>query len=155
MEKLAETYVIFITKKDIYARGLPLYHVERVITETTEIFEDEAHIVYVNGAYKGVDLIGILMHDFTCTDPGKMQYKILAERVRYFKENQKGGNKMRSVMDELRKEGEYEGRMNERWRMASALLQEGILSFEQIARVSQLSMENIEKLAARKRLRNK
>lgn len=128
---------------------------ERVITETTEIFEDEAHIVYVNGAYKGVDLIGILMHDFTCTDPGKMQYKILAERVRYFKENQKGGNKMRSVMDELRKEGEYEGRMNERWRMASALLQEGFLSFEQIARVSQLSMENIEKLAARKRLRNK
>lgn len=155
MEKLAETYVIFITEKDVYARGLPLYHVERVITETAERFGDEAHIVYVNGAYRGADPIGLLMHDFCCVDPEKMQYKVLAERVRYFKENRKGGNKMKSVMDELRKEGEYEGRMNERWRMASALLQEGILSFEQIARVSQLSMENIEKLAMRKGLRNK
>lgn len=102
-----------------------------------------------------MDPIGLLMHDFTCTDPEKMQYRVLAERVRYFKENQKGGNKMRSVMDELRKEGEYEGRMNERWRVASALLQEGILSFEQIAKVSQLSMENIEKLAHRKKLKNR
>ncbi len=147
MEKLAETYVIFITEKDVYARGLPLYHVERVITETTEIFEDEAHIVYVNGAYKGVDPIGLLMHDFTCTDPGKMQYKILAERVRYFKENRKGVSGMKSVMDELREDVLFEERM----RVSARLLKEGSLSCEQIAEVLQLPVDKVEKLAARRK----
>ena len=30
------------------------------------------------------------MHDFSCTKPQDMYYKILADRVRYFKEDKKG-----------------------------------------------------------------
>ena len=30
------------------------------------------------------------MHDFSCTDPKDMYYKILADRVRYFKEDEEG-----------------------------------------------------------------
>ena len=30
------------------------------------------------------------MHDFSCTKPQDMYYKILADRVRYFKEDEKG-----------------------------------------------------------------
>ena len=30
------------------------------------------------------------MHDFFCTDPDDMHYKELADKVRYFKEDEKG-----------------------------------------------------------------
>ena len=49
-------------------KGLPLYHVERIIQETKERFEDGSHIIYVNGSYKNDDdPVGKLMHDFRCT----------------------------------------------------------------------------------------
>ena len=32
------------------------------------------------------------MHDFWCTDASQMHYGILAERVRYFKENEEDNN---------------------------------------------------------------
>ena len=44
-------------------KGLPLYHVERIIQETKERFEDGSHIIYVNGSYKNDDdTVGKLMH---------------------------------------------------------------------------------------------
>ena len=38
----------------------------------------DAHILYVNGKYRGDDEVGKLMHDFSCTDPDDMNYEILA-----------------------------------------------------------------------------
>lgn len=64
LENLVETYVIFITENDVLGKGKPLYHIDRVIKETGENFGDEAHILYVNGAYRDESPIGILMHDF-------------------------------------------------------------------------------------------
>ena len=40
------------------------------------------YIIYVNGAYRGNDAIGRLMHDFSCTNPNDMNYKELEEQVR-------------------------------------------------------------------------
>ena len=49
------------------------------------------HIIYVNGADKDASTaLGKLMHDFFCTDPDDMHYKELADKVRYFKEDEKG-----------------------------------------------------------------
>lgn len=42
----------------------PIYHVDRYVSETREPFGDGAHIVYVNGNYKGEDAIGRLMQVF-------------------------------------------------------------------------------------------
>ena len=55
-------------------------------------FGDMAHIIYVNGEDKSKTKLGKLMHDFHCTDAKDMHYKLLADRVRYFKETQKGRN---------------------------------------------------------------
>ena len=85
LENLVETYVIFITERDVLGKGKPIYHIDRVIKETGENFGDEAHILYVNGEYRDESPIGILMHDFSCTDAKDMKYRALAERVRYFK----------------------------------------------------------------------
>ena len=83
-DALPETYVIFITEHDVFGRGKPVYKVERRFEDNGEVFDDKAHIVYVNGAYRGDTPVGKLMHDFFCTDPDDMNYKVLADRVRYF-----------------------------------------------------------------------
>ena len=49
-EKLPETYVIFITRKDVLGYDLPIYHIGRSIKEMDEDFKDESHIIYVNSA---------------------------------------------------------------------------------------------------------
>ena len=90
-KNLPESYVIFITENDIYKKGKPLYKIDRYI-DGEELFNDEAHIIYVNGEYKGNDPIGDLMHDFHCKKADDMKSKLLAERTRYLKENEKVGS---------------------------------------------------------------
>ena len=60
-KELKDSYVIFIYKHDKFRKGLPLYHIDRYVRETNELFEDGSHIIYVNGNYKGDDEIGKLM----------------------------------------------------------------------------------------------
>lgn len=67
-KELKDSYVIFIYKHDKFKKGLPLYHIDRYIRETDELFDDGSHIIYVNGNYKGNDEIGQLMKDFHQTD---------------------------------------------------------------------------------------
>ena len=91
---LKDSYVIFICEHDKFGKGLPVYHVDRYIRETGELFEDGSHIIYVNGMYRGNDSIGQLMHDFKCKNAGEMHYKELAAGVRHFKETEEGREDM-------------------------------------------------------------
>ena len=54
------------------------------------------------------------MHDFFCSDPNDMYSDVLAERVRFFKEDEKGVAAMCKVMEEIRKDGEVQGAETER-----------------------------------------
>lgn len=103
-DALNETYVIFITENDILRAGLPIYHIDRTVQETGMIFNDQAHIIYVNSQIKDETALGKLMHDFFCTDSRKMYYPILANRVWYFKENEKGVATMCRAMEKMRDE---------------------------------------------------
>jgi hypothetical protein len=44
----------------------------------------------VNSQIKDETALGKLMHDFACTNAKDMYYEVLADRVHYFKENEKG-----------------------------------------------------------------
>ena len=100
-DDLSETFVIFITENDVLGEGRPLYHIERCIMESGRIFGDEAHIIYVNGEYRGDDSLGRLMEDFRCTEPSEMYYNELKERVSYFKETKEGAAIMCKAIEEL------------------------------------------------------
>ena len=50
------------------------------------------------------------MHDFTCTNAKDMYYEVLADRVHYFKEDEKGVAIMCKAMEELRVESYAEGK---------------------------------------------
>ena len=138
-KNLPETYVIFITENDVMEKNQPMYHIDRYIRETGEYFKDGSHIIYVNGSYQDDSPLGLLMKDFACKNPKDMHYKILADRVRYFKENEKGVSAMCKAVEELVKQ--------ELLDIAKDMLEDGILSLEKIAEYSKLTLEEVKELA--------
>ena len=108
-EDLNETFVIFITENDVMKAGLPIYHIDRVVRETGKLFEDEEHIIYVNSQIKDETKLGRLMHDFSCTNAKDMHNKVLADRVRYFKEDERGVAIMCREMEIMRNQAHEEG----------------------------------------------
>ena len=100
---LPETYVIFITEHDVIGGNLPIYTIERVIANMEQPFNDGEHIIYVNGEDKDCTTeLGKLMHDFSCTNADDMYYDVLAKRVKYFKEDERGVEAMCKVMEDMR-----------------------------------------------------
>ena len=141
-ENLCESYIIFITENDIMKAGLPIYHVDRTVIETGTLFGDEAHIIYVNSQIQDGSALGKLMYDFYCTDAGKMNYKILADRVRYFKEDKKGVATMSRVLEEMRKETARETAI----KVAKGMLESGKLTYEEIAKITELTIDEVRAL---------
>ncbi len=105
-EELPDTYVIFVTENDIFGAGCPVYPIERKNLATDELFQDGEHILYVNGAYRGENEIGKLLHDFSCSNPNDMYNKDLADVARYYKETEKGADTMCKLIEEMRMEWE-------------------------------------------------
>ena len=149
-----EIWVIFITENDIFGAQLPMYHVERNVIELNKPFEDGAHIIYVNGEYRGDDDMGLLMHDFFCTDPAKMHFPELAKRADFLKHNNKGVKAMCEIMQKLQAEGHaaglaegrLEGRLEERTSLALDMLRDK-KPMDEIIKYSRLTPERIEELA--------
>ena len=112
-QALNECYVIFITENDVIGAGLPIYHAERVIQETGKPFGDEQHILYVNAQIRDETELGRLMHDMWCVEAEDMHYGVLAERVRYFKEDKEGVASMCRAMEEMRNNTEFKTRVND------------------------------------------
>lgn len=101
-KELYDSYVIFIVEHDVMGAGLALYHIDRMIKETGECFNDGSHIIYVNGNYKNDDdPVGKLMHDFRCTSSVDMFYPVLADQVKYFKETEGGREIMCKTFEDL------------------------------------------------------
>lgn len=137
-ENLPETYVIFITENDVLGKNKPIYHINRYIEETGEVFGDSSHILYVNGTYRDETPLGLLMQDFSCINASDMHYKQLADRVRYFKEDEEGVQTMSGIVAELIDEEKRES--------ALRMLEDGELSKEKIAKYLKLDIEVVETL---------
>lgn len=152
--KLPEQYVILITANDVLKGGLPIYHIERVILETNEIFGDGSHMIYVNGTNRDDTPLGRLMQDFWCKDPKDMHYSKLAAENRRLKETEEGVKQMESVADRIfvkgrmegREEGRKEGREEGNISTLYELYKDGLLSLENIlAKVNMSEADFVKK----------
>ena len=141
-QELPDTYTIFITEKDFFGRGRPVYPIERINLAAGNFFEDGEHILYINGKYQGDSELGRLMHDFNCTKAGDMNFEPMAERTRYLKENPEGVRQMCKVMEDMRNETLKEGAINTAMRMMA----DGILTVEKIAEYAGLPLDEVKKL---------
>ncbi len=144
--ELPETFTIFITEKDFYGMGEPIYPIERVNLVTGKPFEDGEHILYVNGEYRGDSDIGKLMHDFNCTNADDMNFKLMAERTRYLKENPKGVSEMCKVIEDMRQEERAEATKAEKNKAALRMITDGALALEKIAEYAGLPLDEVKKL---------
>ena len=102
--------------------------------------QDEAHIIYANGQYRGNDPIRSVMHDFFCADPKDMNSEILADKVAKYKDTDKGVSSMCRIMEELTNESFQEGLAKGR--------EEGRIEGRAEGRLKNL-LENVKKLMAR------
>ena len=156
-KQLKDIYVIFITEHDVLGKGKPLYHIERKIRETGELFEDGIHILYVNASYQ--DDTPRLMHDLMCTDPDEMYYELLADTVRHFKHVKEGKQAMCEALEEMKNkakfagilegklEGRLEGHKEKELSITLKMLDSGDLSFNQIAQFLDISIDKVKQIA--------
>lgn len=151
-DALADTYVIFITERDKFGLGLPLYHVERTITELQhQPFGDGAHIIYVNGAFRDLTHpVGRLMHDMNCTHADEMLNPLLAKEVRYLKETEGGKIQMCRAFEEVAMESAREAKESAKREMVLKLLALGQMSLESIAECADISLDEVKALAEKK-----
>lgn len=130
-DQLPTTYIIFITENDVFKAGAPLYPIEHINMVTNEIYHCGQHILYVNGAYDGTDEIGMLMHDFRCSDANDMYSAKIAEKTRYLKEDPKGVNFVCKLMEDMRNESFNKGVEVAIKKMISAVIEKQHCTAEQ------------------------
>ena len=82
------------------------------------------------------------MHDFACTNAKDMYYEVLADRVHYFKEDEKGVATMCRAMEEMRNEASRSKAIQ----IARRMLDSGKLTYEEIAEFSDLTIEEVKTL---------
>lgn len=145
-------YIIFITEKDFYGMGEPLYVIERMNLTTGKGFGDGEYILYVNGEYRGESDLGKLMHDFNCTEADDMKFDLMAERTRYLKENPKGVQEMCKVMEDMRNEAANLAAQKKAMDIASAMIMAGKYALEEISALCGLSLDEVRLLQVNKKV---
>ena len=149
-DKIPENYVIFITREDVLKGLLPIYHIHRTIDENGHSFADGSHIIYVNAKIHNDTPLGMLMHDFCCKNPDDMHYKKLAEKIRYFKEDKEGLDKMGDVMEKLIAKREKEAIKKTEKEARISFAKEMLANNENIDKIvkySKLSVKEVRALA--------
>ena len=110
--KLPESYVIFITDKDVLGEGEQLYQIERVIRKSGNLFKDGSHILYFNTARQDDNALGKLARDFKEANPKEIKSEVLSQRVASLKEgklDREGEKKMNVLLEKYRKKAVEEG----------------------------------------------
>ena len=172
VDRLRDTYVIFITENDVMRRGQEVYSYLRIEEHNGDSLHDGTHIVYVNGATRSATEVGKLVHDLLCRDAAEMYFDLLKKQVSQFKNSEEGRHVMCKAMEEFvqrrvaevvaeveaevkaegraegRAEGKTEGKRENMLATAKRMLKDGILALKDIARYSGLSLAQVKKLQA-------
>ncbi len=143
-QNLPDSYVIFITETDVLKGKKAVYNIERMykLGDNMIPFNDGSHIIYVNGKYNGNDKIGKLIHDLKCSNPDNMNYKVLADTTRYFKEEEKGVNYMCEILEELVTDTE----VKKEKQFATAFLKEGKQPADILHYFSILTLDDLKEI---------
>ena len=161
VDKLRDTFVIFITENDVLGGGKEVYQIDRMIRELDgTAFGDGTHIIYVNCTAKGESAVCRLIHDLLCPDTDEMYFDVLRKQVSQFKNSEEGRHTMCKAMERIaernkaegiaegERKGERKGKRETMLATAKRMLKDGILALKDIARYSGLSLAQVKKLQA-------
>jgi len=102
--ELPEIYIIYITRSDFLKGHKTIYHVERRLAETDKLVYNGINEIYVNTAVDDGSEIAELMQFFAHSNEYNDKFPKVVSRVRYFKEERQGVEKMCDLVDELMKD---------------------------------------------------
>ena len=112
--------------------------------------QDGIHIAYIDSSKADDSPLGKLMHDFRCQSADEMYYPLLRERVRYYKETDKGVTIMSDLFEEIRtrdrEEGKAEGKAEGEGNIVLNMLK-GHMHLDVIEKLSGWTADNIRALA--------
>ena len=154
-DKLPNLYIIFILEHDLFNMGEPVYFVNKTLNAKDEdgnnlLFNDGCNIMYVNGEYTGDDALGKLMHDFSTPNADEMYYTELAEKVRFYKQDEAGVQMASKIVeeygDERAAEAFEQGARQQAIQAAINLLKMKLGTPEQIAQAQGLPLEKVLEL---------
>ena len=153
-DKLPETYVIFITENDVLGRGQLCYRVDRRYwderSQEYALFEDAAHIIYVNAALEdGSSALGHLMADFRTRNPEDMHFASLREKVQFYKESPEGVDIMCKAVEDLQRKAAEKsflaGYEKGKLQAVAAMVKSGLASAENAARIMDVPLDTVIK----------
>ncbi len=154
-DKLPNLYIIFILEHDLFNMGEPVYFVNKTLNAKDEdgnnlLFNDGCNIMYVNGEYTGDDALGKLMHDFSTPNADEMYYTELAEKVRFYKQDEAGVQMASKIVEEYgdqrAAEAFEQGARQQAIQAAINLLKMKLGTPEQIAQAQSLPLEKVLEL---------
>ncbi|MGM9961966.1 MAG: PD-(D/E)XK nuclease family transposase [Holdemanella porci] len=109
-DKLPKLYMICITEFDYFGKGKAIYEIKKTVKDIQELdYDDEVYILYVNGEYRGNDEIGLLMHDFSCSDFKDMYIDEMRESVKRAKTIEMEESDMCEALEKFRNKAIAEG----------------------------------------------
>ncbi|MBP5197430.1 MAG: PD-(D/E)XK nuclease family transposase [Lachnospiraceae bacterium] len=109
-ENVPNVITIFISKSDIFERGLTIYHVDSVIRETGEMIDDGVSRIFVNATVKDGSDVAEMMDVFTVNDKYNFEkFPRISARKYHFKNEMEGKAEMSEIGEEIRAMGREEG----------------------------------------------
>ena len=92
--QLPDVYVIYISSFDIFKASHVIYHVDRVVRETSQVVDNGFHEIYVNTKVDdGSEISGLMQLFNKSSIPDDKRYPNVCNAIRSFKEG-KGENNM-------------------------------------------------------------
>ena len=95
---------------------------------------------------------GKLAYDLKCTEVEKMHYNELREAVAAYKNSETGERKMSSVWKEVEDEGIVKGIVKGKSEVARNLLLKSKMSKEEIAEVTNLSLDEVSRIKSQMKM---
>ncbi len=132
--ELPERYIFYISRKDIWKDGYPVYEEEKRFRQTGKKHNDGSHLIYVNAEIDDGSRIAKLMKYFKTADPFDDSEGELSKRVRFLKTEGGGIEIMCEIMERIREEGRESG-MKESHKKTAWNLEKMGMPLDSIAKV--------------------
>lgn len=109
-KKVPNVIVIFISKFDIFKDGYALYHVDKIVRESSRKIEDGLDEIYVNSAVKDGSKVSELMELFVDLKAyNKDEFPVVSKTKKIYKETEEGVQTMCEITEKLYKKGKKLG----------------------------------------------
>lgn len=154
-EDVVNVIIIYISEFDFLKGGKPIYHVDKIVRETKERFEDGFEEVFVNTAVSDGSRISRLMSCFQRPIVQDDEFPKTSAEFTRLKTTEGGLRSMCKLMEkyteearaEGRAEGHAEGENEGKIKTLAMLVQDGDLPVEKAAGRLSVSVEEFKKLA--------